>query len=38
MCLRNLLSKNGNPKLTSLDSIFHAVGLWLSVEPIAEAR
>jgi len=29
---------NGNPKLTSLDSILHAVGLRLSVEPVSEAR
>jgi len=36
--LYRTLSKNGNPKLTSLDSILHAVGLRLSVEPVAEAR
>jgi len=36
--LYRTLSENGNPKLTSLGSILHAVGLRLSVEPIAEAR
>jgi len=30
--LYRTLSENGNPKLTSLDSILHAVGLRLSVE------
>jgi len=36
--LYRTLSKNGNPKLASLDSILHAVGLRLSVEPVAEAK
>jgi probable addiction module antidote protein len=31
--LYRTLSANGNPKLASLDSILHAVGLRLSVEP-----
>jgi probable addiction module antidote protein len=31
--LYRTLSENGNPKLASLDSILHAVGLQLSVEP-----
>jgi len=31
--LYRTLSENGNPKLTSLDSILHAVGLRLSVKP-----
>jgi len=35
--LYRTLSRNGNPKLSSLDSILHAVGLRLSVEP-ASAR
>jgi len=35
--LYRTLSENGNPKLTSLDSILHAVGLRLSVEPTAVA-
>jgi probable addiction module antidote protein len=35
--LYRTLSKSGNPKLGSLDSILHAVGLRLSVEPIADA-
>jgi len=30
--LYRTLSQNGNPKLASLDSILHAVGLRLSVE------
>jgi len=36
--LYRTLSKNGNPKLASLDSILHAVGLRLSVEPVAGVR
>jgi len=32
------LSKNGNPKLASLDSILHAVGLRFSVEPVTGTR
>ncbi len=35
--LYRTLSANGNPKLTSLDSILHAVGLRLSVEPSVAA-
>ncbi len=35
--LYRTLSANGNPKLTSLDSILHAVGLRLSVEPAISA-
>jgi len=35
--LYRTLSANGNPKLTSLDSILHAVGLRLSVEPSVSA-
>lgn len=33
--LYRTLSQNGNPKLASLDSILHAVGLRLSVEPVS---
>ncbi len=36
--LYRTLSRNGNPELASLDSILHAVGLRLSVEPVAGAR
>ena len=31
--LYRTLSEKGNPKLSSLDSILHAVGLRLSIEP-----
>jgi len=36
--LYRTLSDKGNPKLTSLDSILHAVGLRLAIEPVSEAR
>jgi probable addiction module antidote protein len=33
--LYRTLSVKGNPKLASLDSILHAVGLRLAIEPVA---
>ncbi len=36
--LYRTLSKSGNPKLGSLDSILHAVGLRLAVEPANEVK